>query len=198
MEKLKDHGFKTDALFVHKSIKQDDRKIDLLKKVCQADVIVIAFPLYVDSLPYLLTRAMEIIAIDRKGRKPQKEQRMVCIVNNGFPEAVHNDTALEICRKFAGETGFTWVGGLALGGGGTISGKPLSDIRSMARNIIKSLEMTADSIHSNKPLPKKAITLMAKPIIPKWLYLGIAGIGWKRTAKKFNTHKNLYDRPFMN
>lgn len=48
---------------------------------------------------------------------------MVGIVNSGFPEAFHNDTALAILRRFAAETGFQWAGGLALGGGGTIDKK---------------------------------------------------------------------------
>ncbi len=197
IEKLQDHGFKTDVLFIYKSIRQDDSKRALLGKVRQADVVVIAFPLYVDSLPYLVVKSLEIIAKDRKEKIPKTEQSLLCIVNNGFPEASQNDTAIAICHRFAAETGFKWAGGLALGGGGAIGDKPLSGIKSRARNVIKSLEITANSLNSRVPLPQEAITLMARPIVPKWLYLLIATIGWKKTAKKFNTHKNLYDRPFL-
>lgn len=197
IERLQGHGFETETLFIHRSLKSDDKKDALLAATNKADLIVMAFPLYVDCLPYLVIRTMELIAKNRQGKENQLEQSLLCIINCGFPESHQNNTALSICHKFASETGFSCAGGLALGGGGTISGKPLAEVKGMARNVIKSLDMAADSIASGQPVPPEAIKLMAKPLIPKWLYLLIAGRGWKKASKKYGVRKKLYDRPYL-
>jgi len=53
---------------------------------------------------------------------------IVAIANSGFPEAEHSQTALEVCRLFARQVGFDWAGGLAMGGGGMVSGQPLAEL----------------------------------------------------------------------
>jgi len=118
-------------------------------------------------------------------------------VNCGFPESQHNNTAISICRCFAGEANFEWAGGLALGGGEAISGRPLLKVKGMARNVIKSLELAAIGLAAGKSIPAEAIDLMAKPLIPGRLYTIIGNVGWRRRAKKHNAHKCLKDRPYV-
>lgn len=89
-------------------------------------------PLYVDSLPAQLTHALEEISLRRVGRGWATSPGIVAIVNNGFHEAGQNAVALRICRRFAAEAGFEWAGGLALGGGEAINGRPLSELRGVA------------------------------------------------------------------
>jgi hypothetical protein len=168
----------------------------LLAAADLADVLVIAFPLYVDSLPYLVIRAMEHIARHRQARGEGKSQRLVSIANCGFPEAHQNDTALAICRQFAREAGFEWAGGLALGGGEAINGKSLSQVKGMARNVIKSLDLTADALAEGQMVPQEAVGAMATPITPAWAYALLGGMGWKRRAKKHGAQKKLRDRPY--
>jgi hypothetical protein len=163
---------------------------------CSPRVLVIAFPLYVDSLPYLVIRAMEHIARHRQARGEGKSQRLVSIANCGFPEAHQNDTALAICRQFAREAGFEWAGGLALGGGEAINGKSLSQVKGMARNVIKSLDLTADALAEGQMVPQEAVGAMATPITPAWAYALLGGMGWKRRAKKHGAQKKLRDRPY--
>jgi hypothetical protein len=195
--KLYEHGYESETLFIHKSLKSDDRRNALLTAINQADIIVMAFPLYVDCLPYLVIRNMELIAKDRQEKGNLMEQSLLCIVNNGFPEAHQNDTAIAICRKFARETGFKWAGGLALGAGEVISGRPLLDVKRMARYVIKSLNLTADALTAGESVPQEAIKIMAKPLIPLWMYLLLGGMRWKRDSKKHGVQKKLYDRPYL-
>ena len=195
--KLYEHGFESETLFIHKSLKSDDRRNALLAAINHAGIIVMAFPLYVDCLPYLVIRTMELIAKNHQEKGNLIEQSLLCIVNSGFPEAHQNDTAIAICRKFARETGFKWAGGLALGAGEVINGKPLPDVKGMARHVIKSLNLTADSLAAGESVPKEAIKLMAKPLIPKWVYLLMGGMRWKRDSKNYGVHKKLYNRPYL-
>ena len=201
-ERLGERGFEAETLLLHRALKSDQGREDLLAAADRADVLVIAFPLYVDSLPYLVIRAMEVIAKHRKDAHRQawgelKEQQLVAIANCGFPEARQNDTALAICRQFAREAGFEWAGDLALGGGEAISGQPLSKVKGMARNVIKALDLTATALAEGKPVPQEAVESMAKPITPAWMYALLGGIGWKRQAKKHGTQKKLHDRPYQ-
>ncbi len=195
-ERLGERGFETETLLIHRALKSDQGREELLAAADHAGVIVLAFPLYVDSLPYLVIKAMEVIAKHRRAGGEREKQRLLAIVNCGFPEARQNDTALAICRQFAREVGLEWAGGLALGGGEAIGGQALPKVKGMARNVIKSLDLAAAALAEGKPVPQEAAGAMAKPITPGWIYALLGGIGWKRQAKKHGAQKKLRDRPY--
>jgi hypothetical protein len=93
-----------------------------------ADLVVLAFPLYIDALPCLVTLALEAIAEHRQLRPSTNRSRLAVLVNNGFPEARQNVTALAICEAFAARSGLVWAGGLAMGAGEALcSGVPLTE-----------------------------------------------------------------------
>lgn len=196
LEQLKAKGFETEHLFCHRVYLKDRTCKELLAAVADADIIVLASPLYVDSLPSMVIRCLELIAKERKSKAVTKLQRLVAILNCGFPESHHNNTAISICRCFAKEAKVEWAGGLALGGGEAINGKPLFKVKGMARNVIKSLELSALALAEGKSIPAEAIDLMAKPLIPGRLYTLIGNIGWRRRAKKHNGSKHLHDQPY--
>jgi NAD(P)H-dependent FMN reductase len=196
LEQLHTKGYKTKTLFIHKSLRSDRGRGGLLRATQQADIVVVACPLYVDSVPYVVIRAMELIAEDRQAKRELREQRLLCIVNCGYPEAHQNDTALAMCRQFAREMGFQWAGGLALGAGEAIGGRSLLAVKGMARNVIKSLDLTTDALVTGKAVPQEARQKMARPLIPNWLYIWFGKMNWKRQTKKHGVHKKLYDRPY--
>lgn len=198
IQRLQTNGFESETLFIHKALKSDDRRNMLLTAINNAELIVIAFPLYIDCLPYLVIKMMELVTENRKGNKDLMKQRLVCIVNNGFPEPHQNNTAVAICRQFARETGFNWAGGLQLGGGEAINGRPLHEVKGMARNIIKSLNLAAAALSKNNPIPQEAKKFMAKLIVPAWLYRWMGAFRWKRDSKKYGVNKQLYNRPYHN
>jgi hypothetical protein len=159
--------------------------------------VVLSFPLYVDNLPAAVIKALELIAQQRRTLEQPKTQRFLAISNSGFPEARQNETALAICRRFAQETGFTWAGGLALGGGPSIDGKPLHQAGGMVRNVTKALDLAADALADGQAVPQEAISLMAKPLIPAWAYRLMGGLGWRQQAKRFGAQKRLSERPYQ-
>ena len=144
LDRLAEHGFTTDKVLVFRALRTESRTQALLQAVDSCDLFILAFPLYVDTLPYLVTRALERIAQHRQGQADAYRPRFLAIANCGFPEAHHNDTALAICRQFAQAANLEWVGGLARGAGQPLGGKPLVESGGMARDAITALDMAAD------------------------------------------------------
>ena len=48
-----------------------------------------------------------------------------------------------------------------------------------------------------RPVPPEAVELMAKPLMPNWIYTLFGNMGWKRQAKQYGDHKELGARPFQ-
>jgi hypothetical protein len=196
LQRLGEHGLEGETLFLHRSVHTEKRRRELLAATERADILVLATPLYVDALPYLVVRALELIAEHRQTRPAADRQRLVSILNCGFPEAHHNDTALAICRQFAREAGFEWAGGLSLGGGEVISGQPLESKGRMVRNATRALELSADALAAGEAVPEEAVSLMAKPLIPARVYTWLGAAGWRRQAKRHGVKDRLEDRPY--
>jgi len=197
LERLEGQGFETEMLLLHRALRSEAGQAELLAATDRADLLVLAFPLYVDTLPHLAIKALELIAEHRQAEKPSQGQRMLAIANCGFPEAAHNDTALTICRQFAHEAGFDWAGALSLGGGQTIDGRALAQVQGMARNVIRALDLAADALARGEPVPSDAEGFMSKSIVPAWAYIWMGGIGWKRQARKHGMQKMLRARPYQ-
>lgn len=194
---LQQKGYNIEKIKISRIIKTDIGIKQLISSINECDVLFMASPLYVDGVPAAVVKAMEIIAAQRKGRETVKKQILSAICNSGFPEANQNHPALDIYRNFARETGFTWSGGIALGGGGIINGKPLNDLGSRVKNVVRSLDLIAAALAGGNPVPKEAVELMAKPVAPHWLYVLFSQIGWHIAAIKNGAHKRLNDKPYQ-
>ncbi|OGO69312.1 MAG: hypothetical protein A2Z37_04335 [Chloroflexi bacterium RBG_19FT_COMBO_62_14] len=194
-EHLALRGVQTETLQVYPAFSSPERTARSLEKSDAADLVVLAFPLYVDSLPAPLIAALEKIAEYRAGRS--SEQRFAAIANCGFPEASHNAPALAICSEFARQSGFTWAGGLALGGGqGIVHGMPLDALDGRALPIKKSLKMAAAALANGESIPGAAGDLLARPAVPSWLYLLFGAYGWRQQAKRYGVQRQIKNRPY--
>lgn len=197
LEQLAKHGFSSETYHVHQVLRTRQRFQELLIAVNQADLLILACPLYVDSLPYLVTNALELIAAHRQAQKAPGPCQFVAILNCGFPEAQHNDTALAICGQFARQAQLGWQGGLALGQGGTIGGRPLAQLGGMGHSIVQALDLTASALAQGRSVPAEAVALMAKPLMPNFFYTLMAHLGWRMQARQQGTWGHLQDRPFV-
>lgn len=97
------------SLYLHTVLGSPEKVKALLDAVDGADLVTLAFPLYVDSLPAPVIEGLERAA-HRRGRERTRRQLFTAIANCGFPEAHHNATALAICDRFAREAGSTGRG----------------------------------------------------------------------------------------
>jgi hypothetical protein len=195
LDKLQSSGYETSKIHAQAAIHNQEKQAEMLSQVADSDILVLAFPLYVDSLPSGLILALEKIAEDRKKTTKAKHTRMLAIVNNGFPDSKQNATAIAICKQFANESDFEWAGGLTMGAGAMINGMPLEKAP-MIKNIKKSLDLTAQSLIEGSAIPDEAMALMAKPVLPTFIMTMFANSGWKPMAKPYGNQKKLRDRPY--
>ena len=81
------------------------------------DVLVFAFPLYVDGVPSHLLACLQ--QLEKAGLK--RETRVYCIVNSGFYEGEQNEYAVQVVRNWCARVGLIWGMGIGYGGGGALT-----------------------------------------------------------------------------
>lgn len=153
-----------------------------LEAIAGAELLVVASPLYVDSLPSVATRALERLAA--RLTRPARLSRVVGLLNCGFPEAAHNRTAMRLVRAFARTAGLGWAGGLAMGGGEAIHGRTLSSLAPMVRHQVRALELAGDALARGEGVPPAASEAMARPIAPSALYRWLGTAQWWWLARR--------------
>ena len=208
LERLRELGWETESLTLKAGLRQEKGKQDLVSSVDRADLLLLVFPLYIDALPFLVTKALEVIATHRQAMHNARPQRLFALVNNGFPEAHQNTLALAICHFFAAQSGMRWAGGLAMGAGEALSsGQSLtSKDRSgpPVKHVIHALDMTAAALAEERPVPHEAVTMIAKnpiPLVPfpfwRWIFAKAGTWHWQRQAAQNGVSKGkMVDRPY--
>lgn len=169
---------------------------ELTRTLHAADIFILAAPVYVDSLPHLVTAAMEHIARERASEPGARACRFVALLNCGFPEAAHTHVAQDICKLFAAAAGMPCTGTLGLGGGGALDGRPPDRLGWFARHVTRALDLTADALATGRPLPPKAVALMSRPLVPARGYTMIADRNWRLRARRHGVEGLLHARPY--
>lgn len=197
-ERMRAHGWETESITLKGSLRGQAERDALVSAARRANLVSLAFPLYVDSLPYLPTLALEVLASEPSGgpSSPSGPKRFLAFANSGFPEPHQNKVALAICERFAATVGWAWSGGLALGAGEAMcSGVPLKGPSRVARppatRLLRALDMSADALARGHTIPDNAQDLLDRSPIPGlpfswWLALyRLAGVReWRRRARK--------------
>jgi len=81
LEIMTSNGWKTEVLKLKGSLRREKGQNDLCSAVDRSDLIILAFPLYIDALPYLVTKALEVIAQHKKTMQVKKPQSIFAIIN---------------------------------------------------------------------------------------------------------------------
>jgi hypothetical protein len=210
--RLADEGYHRTTIGLAKALASAASTAELLAAVDIADAIVLATPLYFDSLPAAVTRALELIACHRLTRSLLQEltpresvtevaptlpalPTFLAVVNLGFPESHQGDTAVDICRHFAAQANLAWAGGLSLGGGGTLEGRPLEERARATRNVRAALDLAAAALAAGQPVPETAVSLMQRPLVRPAVYRRATNRDFNRLARK-NKSIDLDARPY--
>jgi multimeric flavodoxin WrbA len=187
-ERLKERGMEVKESHLRKE------RNEVIEEMDTADLVVLASPVYVDSLPSELIALMEDFSATKEAKK--REQTMIAIVNCGFPEPAHCATAITITSIFAKRMGFAWGGGLPMGMGEMTMGRTLEEAGGAMRRPRKALDLTAATLAEGHEVPIEAVRLMAKAPIPKWMFVKLAHRRWRQEAAGNGCSDKMGDTPF--
>ena len=208
LEILKTAGCTTDILHLKASLNREKGQTELCLAVDRADLVILAFPLYIDALPHLVTRAFEVIATHNKTLTDKKNQQIFTIINNGFPEYDQNALALAICHCFAEQSGFSWAGSLAMGAGEALGGEQeLTQSKRQGppvKHVIKALDMAGTALAKGVTVPFETQRLISKSPIPlvsfgiwRWMFKKFGKNFWIQKANEKGVSKDrLYAKPY--
>lgn len=196
LDRMHERGVASKSIWIQQALKTRGGHGAMLEEIDAADVVVLSSPLYIDSLPADVMKALEAISQGRLSAH-QAAPAFAAIVNSGFPESQHNDTALAICKRFCDGSHMNWAGGLGLGGGASIGGRPLATAGGMFRNVRASLDLAAEALSRGEVIPPEAVSLMSKKFVPAWLYMLLSSIGWRRQARAFGAQKRMREHPYQ-
>jgi hypothetical protein len=194
LARLEESGLALKKLAVYPALADERKMTELLAAVDACQLLVLAFPLYVDHLPAPLIDLLRQVAERRQARQGEARQTLAAIVNCGFPETEHCRPAGKIMGLFAAQAGFRFLGCLALGMGGAIGNRPLAKAGFIVRHQLKGLGQAAGFLAEGKEIPAAVIELAGKPMMPRWFYNWVADRGWKSAAKKHGTSGRLHDK----
>lgn len=196
-EQLEARSIKTETIYLHTVLHNPQKMQALLDAVEKVDLVTLAFPIYVDTLPAAVIEALERIAAHRQGRNSSHRQLFTAIANCGFPEAIQCDIALANSAIFAREAGFEWAGSLALGAGEAINGASLVQLGGQTIRMRQSLELAAEALAQGKDIPQDSRESLAKPVTPDWFYWFTGWLRWNRTAKRNGAKQLLNQQPYL-
>lgn len=142
-----------------------------IEKIINANIIILSFPLYVDSLPSHFIKFLNFL-----DKSKIENKKIYAICNLGFHEGIQGDIALDIIKNFCLRTNNNYMGGISIGTGPIGFMKyPLINI-----SIKKELNKLKESINNNCFYQNTFI--QAK--LPRFIYRKCANIAFNREIKK--------------
>jgi hypothetical protein len=166
----------------------------LAAKFQNADLVVVSFPVYWDTLPSGLTEAF--LALLDAGSKPDDRKRFLAAVCNcGFPDSSNCLGALKAVELFGRRMGMDFLGGVAIGMGGVLGQGKLEDIGLFRKNLPR-LDKVAARLSKGEKLPADVIEALGRPIAPAFLYMMLGNMNFNKLAKKNGARKRMDARPY--
>ena len=153
---------------------------EIIQSIEESEVIVLAFPLYVDS-PTSLTLGFLDYIIDNK--IDLKGKQVYNIINCGFRDGNQNTTAANIMTAWCKKNNATYSGSLLIGAGEVIGDKKYKYISNKAMNSLNKF----GKIIKNKEITEDIITTV--DILNDRLYCFFANLSWTKNGKKFKLTK---------
>jgi multimeric flavodoxin WrbA len=150
-----------------------------MEELMEFDVLVFAFPLYVDGVPsHLLNCLTEL----ERFLNPIKENKIkvYSLVNCGFYEGHQNKLAIEIMENWCTKAGLKWGQGVGIGAGGMVpSLKSVPIGHGPKKNLEKAQKQLANNIL--KCNSEENIFITAN--FPRIAYKLAGEMGWRKSIR---------------
>ncbi len=168
----------------------------LVTAVQNASLLVIACPVYYNSLPALILKGLTDLAdsLPRGTALPA----VLPIIQCGFPESTHTRLAVGIIARATSAAGFPWAGHLALGEGAMMGNGVDLETDRRFRTLCKLFDQVAATLDQGRSVPAALTASLAKPLVSPRLYRWIAQVRWVMSALRRHVFSDLWQRPFEN
>jgi multimeric flavodoxin WrbA len=187
---LETHGWTSEVVHARRVAKLGRGRADKLVEAFQrADLVILATPVYVDTLPALVLEGLS----DLRGQGLGTAS-LLPIVQCGFPELLHTETALASLAMAAGRLGLSWAGHLALGGGG-IAQRAIEPYGPLAAQH-DALTQAAAALADGRAIDEATRARFAEPYLSERTYRLAGHTGWFAQAWKHGAITRLWDQPF--
>ena len=178
------------------------RKMDLSEmqfgEITRSEVLIFAFPLYVDSIPSHLLRFL--VELERRGF-PNKNIIVYSIINNGFFEGKQNHIASNQMKNWCKSVGLTWGQTIGVGAGEMLPYlKNISLGQGPNKNIGRAVQELDDNIMSKNT----AKDLFVSPNWPRFLWKIQSSLyfwyprGKKNGVKRSRLKEKVMDKEYDN
>lgn len=174
---------------------------DLMEQITafqQADVVLLAFPLYTDSMPGMVKQFIEGI-----GQSPDHAgKRLGFIVQSGFPEAKQSTFVARYLEKLTARLGCEYLGTVIRGGVEGIQIQPPK----MTENLFSSFENLGKKFAETEAFDKEIMAQLAQPYQLKKLQvvlysilskLGVLNFYWNMKLKENDAYNHRFDQPYL-
>lgn len=165
----------------------------------ECDVAVLAFPLYIDSMPSVVKEFIE--SLEPLCGQPSNPS-LGFIVISGFPEAIHTMNIRRYLEKLAARLGCAYAGTITKGNAEGIrwgsekqNQKLFEAFRGFGGNLASIGKFDMDAV---KALAGPA--RFSKPMAAVFKFfrlLGLTDAGWNNMLKKNSAYEKRFDRPYL-
>lgn len=160
-----------------------------LEALAKQDVLILAFPLYVDSIPSHVLNCL--CQLEDYFKTQPSPLTVYAIVNCGFFEGEQNRHALDTVKNWCVKSGLHWGQGLGIGGGGMIPGiQNIPAGKGPRKNFSAALKKLAGHILDASACENIYIS----PNFPRLAYQMSAEMEWNRQIKANGLSKKDLDR----
>ena len=155
-------------------------KIDseIKSEIHNADVLIFAFPLYVDSIP---SHLLDTIVKFEEEKIINSKTKIYCIVNNGFFEGKQNQLAILQMKNWCQKTGAEWGQGIGIGAGEILS---YVEKVPLGKGPLKNLGKVLEQFTNNIKTLKSGNEIYVNPNWSRLLYWTQGTVSWIIKSRK--------------
>ncbi len=169
----------TNHMICEYSFKKPQLSSEEMDNLAECNVLVFAFPLYVDGIPsHLLNCLVQLETLF----SAIKETNILVysVINCGFYEGRQNELAIEIMENWCIKAGLKWGQGIAIGAGGML---PMLKNVPNGHGLKKNLERALIHLSNNILKSTSGDNICITANFPRILYKLTAEMGWRQSIK---------------
>lgn len=162
-----------------------------------ADLVILAFPLYTDSMPGITKAFIEALAPVQK----QPGFKIGFLVQSGFPEAEHSTHVEAYLEKLTDRLDAEYIGTIIKGG---VEGIQIQHEK-MTQKLFESMQAFGKDLAETGAWDLGRIMMLRNPqrlsrlnafLLQLLSYTGLTNYYWNMNLKKHDAFKNRFDRPY--